>query len=281
MIPAALIGVGAQAGLGVLGEILASMDEADAERLIKQATDQYGKIDLPALKQIVAEQLGPSDLSKIQSDPELVSAQKDALAEVLRVGRDGGLRLEDKAALNEATGAAARAGTGNYRRVLEDRAQRGISGSGDELVASMKAGQDAAQGASNAGLRVAADAQRRSLDAMLSGGRLAGEMRGQEFGEKSRVAEAQDAIKRFNAEGRTAASQYNNQIAQQGFGNQMTVLDRKAGGLRDQAQLKRDAAAGKRSMFSGGGAAAARGGQAYDNYQYDQEYLDAQKKKGG
>lgn len=274
----ALAGLGAQAGLGVIGEILASMDEAEAEKLIKSATNQYGEIDLPALKQIVAEQLGPSELSRIQGDPELAAAQKEALGEIMRVGRDGGLRLEDKAALNEAMGSAARAGTAGYKRVLEDRAQRGISGSGDELVASMKAGQVASQQASDAGLRVAGDAQKRALDAMLAGGRLAGDIRGQEFGEKSRVAEAQDAIKRFNAEGRTNASKYNNEVSQQGFGNSMAVADRRAAGLRDQAQLKRDSAAGKRSMFAGGGAAAARGGQAYDNYQYDEELL---KKNGG
>lgn len=267
----ALIGLGAQAGLGVLGEILAGMDEAEAERLIAQATDQYGEIDIPTLEALVAEQLGPSAMTGVQTDPAFAAAQREALNELMSLARSGGLRLEDKAALNEALGQAARTESAGRRRIAEELAARGVGGSGAELLMQLQGNQQTAQRAADTGLRVAGDAQRRALDAMLAGGRLAGDIRGQEFGEKSRVAQAQDEIARFNAAGRERAALANRQMQQQSFANRLALADRRAAGFRDRASMKRDAARGKRMMFGGFGAAASRGGSLVNSTFSDDE----------
>lgn len=271
MSAAMLAGLGAQAALGIIGEILAGMDEAEAEKFIQASMNQYGAIDLPKLQQLVFTELPPSELAKYTADPELVGMQKEALGEVMNVARNGGMRLQDKATLNEAMGEASRAESAGRNRIMEDLAARGGANSGTALLSQMSNQQRSAQRTADTGVRVAGDAQKRALDAMLAGGRMAGDVRGQDFGEKSRIAAAQDEIRRFNTEGRMKAGQYNNQMLQQGYGNQMGMADRRANYYTQRAQMKRDAAQGKRQMFGGMGKAAATGGQAYSNYMDDEE----------
>jgi hypothetical protein len=69
---------------------------------------------------------------------------------------------------------------------------------GQVVSAQLQSQQEAAEMASKAGTDVAADAYKRALEAIEKRGAMATELRGQEFGEKAKKAEAQDIINRFN-----------------------------------------------------------------------------------
>jgi hypothetical protein len=89
-------------------------------------------------------------------------------------------------------------------------AARGMGGSGMDLVAQLQASQAATEREALAGLeRNAAQEQNRANSSAQAGG-LAGNIRGQAFGENSAKAQAQDAINRFNTANSVNRSMYNN-----------------------------------------------------------------------
>jgi hypothetical protein len=253
-----LIGAGVQILGGVAGEAFSAQDRETQQRLLQQATDAYGKVNLPKLQQLVGEQVGPSELSKVGGDPELQQAQRGALDEIMRVARSGGMTLEDKANLNRVQNKVARTESAGRNRISEDMAARGISGGGAELAMQLANNQQASQQASENGLETAAAAQHRALDAMMQGGRLAGDIRGQDYNEKARAAEAQDMINRYNADSRSRAAQYNAGLAQQQYENEMRQAQGKAGGLREQSAAAGQRAQDTRSLWNGLGTAGSR-----------------------
>jgi hypothetical protein len=261
----ALIGTGIQAGASIAGQYMAGLDKDEQQRLLQQAMDQYGKIDLPTLEKVIAEQLGPTELSKLQGDPALRQMQMSALDELQKLGRSGGFSLEDQAVLNKVRNQASHLATSGRSRIREDMASRGISGGGSELALSLANEQNAAQRASGEGLQVAGMAQKRALDAMMQGGRLAGDIRGQDYSEKSRAAEAQDLINRYNAGSREKANYYNQGLPQQQFDNRI----RKAGGTSDGARglagLAASNAQDTKNFYGGLGYTASQAGDAWDS----------------
>lgn len=261
-----LIGAGVQILGGVAGEAFSAADKQKQEELIRQATDEFGKVDLPKLEHLVGEQVGPSELGKVQADPELQRDQRAALDEIMNVARSGGMTLEDKANMNRVQNRVARTENAGRNRISEDMAARGISGGGAELAMQLSHQQNAAQQANENGMETAGMAQRRALDAMMQGGRLAGDIRGQDYGEKARAAEAQDLINRYNADSRSRAAQHNAGLAQQQYENELRRAQGKAGGLRDQANLAGQRAQDTRAMWNGfgtaGNRAAGTGGRA-------------------
>lgn len=258
-----LLGAGVQILGGVAGEAFSAADRDTQKRLLEQATDEFGNVDLPSLEKLVAEQQGPSELGKVQGDPELRGIQRDALDQLMELGRNGGMSLEDKANLNRIQGKSARAASAGRGRIADDMAARGISGGGTELAMQLSNNQNAAQRASEGGLEVAGMAQKRALDAMMQGGRLAGDMRGQDYSEKARAAEAQDMINRWNADSRSHAAQYNAGLGQQHYENQLRRAQGKAGGLREQAGLAGQHAQNTKNMWAGIGLAGREGMQGY------------------
>jgi hypothetical protein len=258
---AALAGLGGNLLSGGIGELLAGMDEREQEALLRQAVDAYGNIDLPKLERLSAEQLGPSRFDSIQTDPALRQAQMDALDSLQREARAGGMTLDDRATYLQAGDKAARDASGAMGRIREGLEARGMGGSGTETALQFGAAQGQAQRAGEAALQTAADSRRRALDSMMAGGRLAGSMREQEFGEKSRGAEAADAIARYNAESRARANQYNAGLGQQGFENQRSLLGGKVNALNGQSALAGQRAQGKRQFWAGMGEAGRQAGR--------------------
>ncbi len=253
-----LLGAGVQVLGGVAGEAFSAQDRETQQRLLQQATDEFGKVNLPKLQQLVGEQVGPTELGKVQVDPELQRMQRGALDELMNVARSGGMTLEDKANLNRVEGQVARTESAGRGRIAEDMAARGISGGGAELAMQLANNQGASNRAAQGGLETAAAAQRRALDAMMQGGRLAGDMRGQDYDEKARAAQAQDLINRYNADSRSGAARYNAGLAQQQYENQMRQAQGKATGLRDQAGYAGQRADDTRALWNGLGTAGNR-----------------------
>lgn len=254
-----------QGGAGVLGELLSMDDKAEQQRLIRQAMDEFGNIDLPKLEEIAAEQLGPSEMGSLRADPEMVAAQRASLEELKRLSQSGGLRLEDRAMQNEALGRASRAESAGRQRISEDMAMRGQSGSGAALAMQLQNQQGAAQRGSESAMQAAAQGQRRALDAMLQRGRLAGDMRGQEFSEKARAAEARDSISRWNATARADANRYNAGLAQQGFNNSMSLAGARANTAVGAANHAGQNAQDTRQLAAGVGKAGYDAASGYDD----------------
>ena len=203
----ALIAAGVQVGSAVLGYLMSAPDRAKAEQLIQQATDEYGQLNVPDLERAVIQEVGPTAFEKLQTDPRLKAAQYAALDRLEQSATEG-LTLEDKAAQNEAMRAAARQESAGRQRIAEDFAARGQLGGGAQLAMQLQNQQQGAERAYDTSMQTAANAQRRMFDAMMQSGKLASELRGQEFDEQSRIAQARDAVNRYNADARRSGTQW-------------------------------------------------------------------------
>lgn len=241
-------------GGGLLG-YLGGSDETGAAPIEAQLEAARG-IPLPILKEYYPEiyqqvvrlnpeaetaiNLGPSEMAGIATDPALRAAQSRALQELQDIGSAGGMNLTDKANLERILSETDLQRRGSEGAIMQNLAARGMAGGGQELVQRQMASQGASNLASQQGLDVAAQAQRRALQSIMEGGQLGGQMEDRQFSQDRAKAEAADAIARFNAAnqqgvmsrgvaGRNAAQQWNAQNAQR-------IADQGAD-VRNQGQL--------------------------------------------
>lgn len=214
----ALIGQGAAS---LIGELFAGGKEQEARRMLSEALRRVGAVDLPDLNSMEAQQLGSSEAGAVRSDPALRAAQMAALNRLNQVVDEGGMTLEDEAAMNKMMGGVARQESAGRNAIANEMRARGTANSGTELAMMLSNQQAGAERASQAGMDRAGMAQRRALEAMMGRGQMAGQIRGQDFGENMSTAAARDAISRYNTAARERALQYNNAMRQQQFGNKM------------------------------------------------------------
>lgn len=185
-------------------------------------------------------QLGPSALEDLMVDPRLRQAQMGALEKMQQIGETGQTaaeRAEELVAMQEIEGAA----QARDKAILQDMAQKGMGGSGAELIARLQGSQSAANRAATTGAQLQGQAQNRALQAMMQGAQLGGQVRGQEYGEQSNLASAQDRIAQFNAMQRAdIANQqemHNKALKQREFENQMARKQAIAAAKTGQAQM--------------------------------------------
>lgn len=209
-----------QAVLGVVGEFANAGKQQEAEALLQSLRTRFEGIELPDLKEIQAQQLGPSAMEGVKTDPALEGAQMDALGQLGDVSKTG-LADVDTAALNRIANQVARRQKAGMANIESDMAARGQAGTGMDYAARAQASSDANQRLSEEGQNVGSDALLRRLHAVSQRGDLAGRIRGQSFGEKSKVADAQDLINRLNAASRSQAQYHNANLPQQRFANQI------------------------------------------------------------
>jgi len=247
-----LIGMGVSAVGTLITELVAGGKEEEARRVMNEAAKIYDAVELPQLERAVAEQVGPTALERITVDPAYKAAQMEALTKLGQISEEGGFTLADKAALNKTLGALSRRDAGARAAIAENMQARGTLGAGAELAQRLAAQQESSQMASERGMDIAAQAQQRALDAIMRRGQMAGEMRGQEYGEQERLAQARDAIARYNAGARASAQQYNLGLGQQQFENK-----------RGLAQLRANAKLGQAKELMQQGEGARQAGGAY------------------
>lgn len=224
-----LIAAGITAVGGLISSLISNGEHEKARRLLERAQAQFGDIALPQLKEIVAEQLGPSAFEQITQDPKLRQAEYDSLNSLKDMADSGGFTLEDKANLNRVQNQVARNESAGRGAIAEQFAARGQLGSGAQLAMSLANQQNAAQQAGESGLQVAADARKRAFEAIQARARQAAGMDEKDYNKQSNLASARDRIAAANANARTDASRYNNGIKQQQFGNQVALAQGKAG----------------------------------------------------
>jgi hypothetical protein len=188
-------------------------------------TDYQGPADIDA-RLADAENLGPTAFEDISGDPRMKDAQLAALASLQDIGANG-MTAQDRANLARIQSEAAQADRGRREAIQQNMAARGMGGSGMSLLAQLQSSQAATDRTAQQGLDVAGMSQARALEALNQAGGLAGNIRGQDFSEAARVAQAKDAVAEFNARNRTQNNQFNagqqNQMAQYNQNNTVRV----------------------------------------------------------
>jgi hypothetical protein len=302
---------------GIVGNIMGAKDRAAAQAAMAQAYAQLEAIGVPPdLSQALIYkefqsagvltpelesdiQLGKSQVEQIKTDGSTRDAQMTALNKMLQTGQQG-LTSVDRAALNEAQGQALKAAEGQRQGVIQNMAQRGMGGSGAELIAMLGAGQQADQLNSDAALKQSAQSQMAALQAMSQAGQLGGQVRSSDFSEANTKASAADTIAQWNAQNQTAqqmrniaakntaqganlqaaqslgnsnTSMYNQELNRQNEAKRTNWLDQlnlaqaKAQALTGQAQNYRNQAQQTQQMYTGIGAGVGQGVAGYQQGQ--------------
>lgn len=282
--------------------------DPEKQKLALERFVSAGELD-PKLESAIKQD--PSGLKQISTSMAHKEAQNKALQSLQQIGEEGGLRLQDKAALQDAMMQANIKGRADREGIIADMARKGQSGSGFELASQLSAQQGDADRLANTSLKTAAGAQERALQAIMGAGDLSSKYRSQEFGEEAEKAKAQDAINRFNTSNlqdiqqRNIGSQnraqemnlanrqdilnrnvnvgnqeqqYNKSLLQQQFENQAKLAAGKTGQYNQEAQseLQKGQAMGNAFSNIGGGIGSALGAGAMNKYWDD--YFSKQKK---
>jgi hypothetical protein len=154
------------------------------------------------------EQLQETELRNILRNEQARQAQLDVLGEYQDLSQTG-LTAVDRAALTDIQNQIATQERGQREAILQNMAQRGMSGSGTELAANLLAGQSASQRASQMGMDQAAQAQQARLQALGNVARMGQGLEETDFQRASREAEASDVINQFNTRNKIVAEAEN------------------------------------------------------------------------
>ena len=225
---AVIAGVGGVAAGGLLGQYLAGQQTgalAGANQLQALATlaqalkpppeikdiayQQYAApIDYELAGTLTPEQLQATELRNILRNEQARQAQLGVLGEYQDLSQTG-LSAIDRAALTEIQNQIATQERGQREAILQNMAQRGLSGSGTELAANLLAGQSASQRASQMGMDQAAQAQQARLQALSNVAQMGQGLEETDFQRAARQAEASDVINQFNVQNKNVAQAQN------------------------------------------------------------------------
>ena len=225
-----------------------------------------------------------TEMRGIQVDPRLKEAQMAALSSLQNIHEGGGMTATERANLARTQNQVATADRGRRDAILQNMQARGMGGSGMELMSQLQSNQAATNRASQQAMDINALAQQRALQAIMDQGTLSGNIRGQDFNEQARKAQAQDEINRFNTnmaartdEGNVnrafardqfnvgTTNQYGSQghAARQGYADERVDENRRAQGINyDREQQRFD---NKIDLAAGKSGAAHKGAVGYGN----------------
>lgn len=217
--------------MGMFSSLFGKSGSDKADKMRQRAIDAFNAIQTPDLKnlqvqldkyvqqgllspeQAEAKLLQSNAFNDIVTDPELEGAQKQALSELQRVSTEGGLTAVDRARLADITDQQNQEARGRNEAIMQSARERGTGSSDMNLINQLINEQSAADRASKRGLDVAALAQDRALQSMISEGNLAGGIRGQDYAEEAKKAEAENAIDLFNKQTLNQTNLYNVEAA--------------------------------------------------------------------
>ncbi len=185
--------------------------EIEQQRLLLEGPEYLGDFQAG---QESTESMGPSAMEGISTDPRLQEAQMAALSKISEMGETGLLPGEE-AALRQARRGSAGEAQAKSAQLLSEFQRRGMGGSGMEMAARLQASQSGADRMSQESDRLMQMAQERALGAVGQSANLASQVRGQEFGEKSDIAKAQDNINQFNTANKQSVQSRNINAANQ------------------------------------------------------------------
>ncbi len=259
----ALAGIIAQMASSMTGADQRSLSEAEIDELLQGAMDEYGKVSIPKLENLVARKVAPSGLSNIKDDPIYRQQQAEADGQLNDIIQSGGQTLSDRAVLNAALNRASKTAMGNDAAIQNQMQARGSLDSGAQLAMQMASNQNSAQMASDAAEKAAGDAQARSYAAMQQRSRNASEGLDRKYRQDANAASANDAINQYNAAMQSTADRYNIGIPQQNFKNTVDLIGAKHNALGDLVTWKAGKIKSDRDNASNQGAAFNAGIQAF------------------
>lgn len=193
----------ARAALAALQNI--QLPDVEKQKLLLELPQLVGQYN-PQAEQTYS--MNPSAMENIQINPQFEQAQLDTLGALQERGETG-LTASERSVLNQIRRDSAGQEQARQGQILQEMGNRGIGGSGIELAARLSSSQHAADAANQAADKEAAMIQERQLAALQQSAALAGQVRSQDFGEKSDVAKAQDYINQFNTANKQAVQTRN------------------------------------------------------------------------
>lgn len=206
-----------------------------ATGLTKAQLARLDAIDLPDIEkmrialeapelvdQLTAEELGPSALEDIGTDPRLAGMQMEAL-QGMQDRAEQGLTQEDKFDIEEALGMAAGQERAQRASIEQEMARRGINDSGQSLMMKLQGAQASANQGRKQSMDIARQAAQQKQAALQQMGQMAGQMEGAQFGRQAQVASAKDRIAAANAANRQQIAGQN-LAARQAIENQRSAL---------------------------------------------------------
>jgi hypothetical protein len=201
-----------------------SAEEAQIQAEIKAMRDAMPQefVEDKWLQDLQLEQLGQlpelqqTEMANISLDPRMRQAQMEALQRLQGLSKEG-YGLEDKAAIQGALNDQAMQERAQRQAVMQNMQARGMGGSGAELAQQLSAQQGGANRASQQTTDLAVEGRRRALEAMMQGAGLAGRMESQDFDRASQIAQAKDAVNRFNTQNQVQRAYHNNDVVNQGL----------------------------------------------------------------
>lgn len=286
---------------GLIGADQASATRGDANNLRSQALAQFAGLSVPDIEQMklalqqygvegtlspeMVQQItqGDTALSGVSLDPRLRQSQLDALNQMSSYAKSG-MTSADQAAYELARRNAASEAQAKQGQILQNMQQRGIGGSGAELLASLQNAQSGADRLQQAQLEEAKARQNARMAALQQQSNMAAGLRSTDYNEQANLANARDQIARFNAQNAQNVNQMNTQarnlaqqqnltnaqnvrnmntqtanqqqqfnkgLLQQNFNNQMGLAGAKSSALTGAAQSK-DMQAGQTAGMWGG-----------------------------
>lgn len=252
-----------QLAMSMYGEQAAKNMTAEQLRIFERQVNAMEGLQLPDLQQLKPEQLGPSASGGIEADPHTKQTEEDVLAEMGNLYGSGGLDFRDKASLAELLDSANQQAQSQQAGIRQQLQGTGQLGSGADIAMRMGAAQGAAQRGGDAAMKQASIAAGRRMDLLHSRGSMASSMRGEDFNERMRAAAARDAREQWNAASREKAGYYNAGLPQQQFNNRLTKITGSFAPGSNLAAAYGNEAQGQRSFWSGLGASAKYGADAY------------------
>jgi hypothetical protein len=235
---------------GLTKSTLARLDAVDLPDIEKMRI----ALEAPELVDLLeAEQLDPSQLEQIMTDPALKEKQMMAL-EGLRERSEQGLTAQDKMAMEDMLGQVGAQEKAQRAGIESEMQRRGTADSGTALMQKLQASQGGAQSARQKAMQMAAQGQQQRMSALQNMGQMAGQMEGQDFNRQAQVASAADRIAQANAMNRQNVSAQNlaarQNIANQkaNIGNQQQMYNK---GLYQQQFQNEMAKAGAQNQATG------------------------------
>lgn len=215
-----LLGIDTNAGTAELQQAIAALQAIgvpNAAQLTLPELQKYVSAGVLTPQQFQAISADPQAYQNIANaaDQSGLNAQKAALQQLGAIVQSGGstpimqAQLANNLAQTNQQAKAARGG------IEEQAQQRGVSGGGLEFINKLMAEQAGAENNHLGAVNAAANNAQLALQALSGQGQLGGQLQGQENAMAQAKAQAAQQIAQYNSQLQSAANQYNTQTANQ------------------------------------------------------------------
>jgi len=252
------------AAISAITALAAAGEDQKAQAIRDGLVAEYGPEILPVLERAEAEQ-ATSEFETAQMPTGGRETQLDVSEELANIYDTGGQTQADEAAYDVARRGVSQRAASQAGDVGIEASRRGQTGSGLGSVLAMQSGQGELEALAGLNADVASQGRQRALQALTARGQMAGQMRGQDWGQVSDRASAMDLMNRFNASQRQQAEMYNVGLSQQQFDNNMSRLAARGAAQNNQALGYERSAAGTRQTGAGLANSTLSYGQAWDD----------------